>query len=199
MNTNGTFEHDTYTVRRQAFKLFGGVFRVFDPQGGLALYCKLKAFKLKEDIRIFSDEAMTNEVLSIQARSIIDFGAAYDVVDSADGEKIGALRRKGWKSSLVRDEWILLDPNDEDLGVVQEDSTIKALARRNVPLMNLLLPQSYNGTVGGAPVFGFKQHFNPFVLQMSLDFTPDTERLLDRRLGIAAAILLCAIEGRQQN
>ena len=43
----------------------------------------------------------------------------------------------------------------------------------------------------------FKQNFNPFVLKIKLDYSMDRNRLLDRRLGIAGAVLLCAIEGRQ--
>jgi hypothetical protein len=33
---------------------------------------------------------------------------------------------------------------------------------------------------------------------LNLDFTMDTAQQLDRRLGIAAGILLAAIEGRQE-
>lgn len=44
----------------------------------------------------------------------------------------------------------------------------------------------------------FKQNFNPFVTKLSLDFSTDTERRLDRRLGLAAAVLLCAIEGKEK-
>jgi len=31
-----------------------------------------------------------------------------------------------------------------------------------------------------------------------VNFIPDIQHLLDRRLGLAAAVLLCAIEGRQK-
>ena len=109
------FEHDTYLIRKKVFKIFGGAFHIYDSQGGLAFYSKQKAFKLKEDIRVFTGEDMTEEVLYIQARQIVDFSAAYDVMDSAAGEKVGALRRRGWKS-IVRDEWILLDAADNEIG-----------------------------------------------------------------------------------
>jgi hypothetical protein len=35
------------------------------------------------------------------------------------------------------------------------------------------------------------------VSKVTLDFSPDQSRLLDRRLGIAAGILLLAIEAKQ--
>jgi hypothetical protein len=34
-------------------------------------------------------------------------------------------------------------------------------------------------------------------MNMSVDFSGDLNRTLDRRLGIAAALLLCGIEGKQ--
>jgi hypothetical protein len=42
-----------------------------------------------------------------------------------------------------------------------------------------------------------KQKFNPFVMKINLDYSMDVNGLLDRRLGIAEAILLCAMEGKQ--
>jgi hypothetical protein len=69
-----------------------------------------------------------------------------------------------------------------------------ALIRRQV---TNLVPQRFHGTVHGMPAFRFHQHFNPIVLKMDLDFSEDTEGKLDRRLGIAAAVLLCSIEGRE--
>jgi hypothetical protein len=43
----------------------------------------------------------------------------------------------------------------------------------------------------------FKQNFNPFVTKIIADFSEDPRGMLDRRLGLAAGILLCAIEGKQ--
>ncbi len=67
------FSHQSYLVRKKWLKLFGGSFYVFDPNGALILYSKQKAFKLKEDIRVFTDETMQTEALSIQARHVLDF------------------------------------------------------------------------------------------------------------------------------
>ena len=60
-----------------------------------------------------------------------------------------------------------------------------------------LIPQKYHGEMNGQQVCVFKQDINPFVLKLHLDFSMDQNRMLDRRLGIAAAVLLCVIEGRQ--
>ena len=132
-----TFQHSNYTLKRQVLALTGKV-RLYDASGKLVLYSQQKMFKLKEDIRVFSDETMIQEVLGIYARQMIDFAAAYDVIDSTSGIKVGALRRKGF-SSLVRDEWEILDVGDHPIGRLREDSPLKALLRRL--LLGSFLPQ----------------------------------------------------------
>lgn len=193
MNIN-SYGHSKYFMQKQFMKLFGGIFRIFDPAGALAFYVHLKEFKLKEDIRVYTDEDKVNEVLTIKARSIIDISAAYDVFDPTTQEKVGVLKRKGLKSTFLSDEWIIMDAYENEVGYVKEENLILALLRRHV--INLI-PQNFVGSMGGVPVLKFAQHFNPFVLKMDLDFSEDIGNRLDRRLGIAAAILLCAIEGRQ--
>jgi len=190
---DGVFCHQNYLVRRKIFKIFGAAFHIYDPNGNVAFYSKQKAFKLKEDIRLYTGEDMQKEVLSIQARNIIDFSAAYDVFDPASGTKVGVLKRKGLKS-LIQDEWIIMDANNQEIGLIKEDSTVLALVRR---FLCNLIPQKYHGQVAGRQVCLFKQNFNPFVMKIHLDYSMDTQGLLDRRLGIAAAVLLCAIEGKQ--
>jgi uncharacterized protein YxjI len=197
VTASGAFSADRYAVNRKVFKLVGGAFFVRDAAGTLVAYSEQKAFKLKEDIRIYADEAKTVELMSIAARQIMDFSAAYDVVDSASGAKIGAMRRQGGKS-LLRDEWDVLDTADNKIGTLIEDSLGLALLRR---LLTNLVPQRYDvffpAVEGGTKVASMDQAFNPFAYRLDIDFTFDTAQQFDRRLGIAASILLAAIEGRQ--
>ena len=190
------FRHTNYLVRRQVFTLLSAKFHIYDPHGNLAFFSRQKAFKLKEDVRIYADEAMSHEMLVIKARNIIDFGATYDIFDTnAGGALVGSLRRKGMKSIVV-DEWLFLDAEGRQIGTIKEDSVALALVRRIIA--GALLPQRYDGEVGGQPVCEFRRNFNPFVSKVSLDFSQDATGRLDRRLGIAAAVLLVAIEGKQQ-
>ena len=152
-------------------------------------------FRLREDIRVYGDEAKNQEMLMIKARQIIDFSAAYDVIDSSSNQKVGVLRRKGWKS-LLRDEWEILDVNDALIGLLFEDSMQLALLRRF--LLGSLLPQNYDMTLGAERVADLRQRFNPFAYQLDMDFGMDISHRLDRRLGIAAGILLGTIEGKQK-
>lgn len=189
---NPIFQHNQYLLKRQVFAL-AGKFRFYAPNGQLVLFSEQKMFKLREDIRVYADEGKTQEVLMIKARQILDFSAAFDVVDSASGQKIGALRRKGL-ASLLRDEWEILDVSDNVIGKLFEDSMGLALIRR---FLTNLVPQNYDITIGTNRVADLKQTFNPFSYQLNLDFSMDVARQLDRRIGIAAGILLAAIEGRQ--
>lgn len=191
---NPAFEFDRYLLKRQVFALTGKL-RFYNPQEQVVLYVEQKMFRFKEDIRIYNDESKSQEVLLIKARSVIDFNAAYDVVDAGFNQKVGTLRRKGWRS-MMRDEWEVLDGNDQVTGMLFEDSVGQAMLRRL--LLGSLLPQNYDMTLGGIRVADLRQRFNPFAYQMDLDFSMDPTRRLDRRLGIAAATLLAIIEGKQQ-
>ena len=192
---NPAFQHQKYLLKRQAIALTGK-FRFYDPAGNLVLFSEQRIFKLREDIRVYSDEYKTQEVLSIKARQIFDFSAAYDVVDTELNQKVGALRRKGLRS-ILRDEWEVLDMNDNVKGLLFEDSVGLALLRRF--LLGSWLPQNYDISFGEMRVADLRQNFNLFRYELNLDFSMDTRQLLDRRLGIAAGILLAAVEGRQGN
>jgi uncharacterized protein YxjI len=192
---NPIFEFPTYLLRRQVLALTGK-FRLYDPAGRMVLFSEQKMFRLREDIRVYDSEDKAREVLSIKARQILDFSAAYDVVDTALNQKVGVLRRKGLHS-LLRDEWEVLDANDNLIGQLFEDSMGLALLRRF--LLGSLLPQNYDITVGGARVADLRQNFHLFRYELNLDFSMDTARRLDRRVGIAAGILLATIEGKQSS
>jgi hypothetical protein len=151
-----------------------------------------KLFKFKEDIRVYSDRSKQHEIMTIKARQIIDFSAAYDVVDTQQNVKVGALRRKGWKS-LFRDSWEILDIEDNVIGYATE--TGNALLRRFINI----IPQRFSIELGPEVVGRIRRSWNPFVFKADVDFTMDPERKLDRRLAMATALLLMAIEGRQQN
>jgi hypothetical protein len=185
------FAHDRYELRRKFFSPIHTDFTIYGPAGEVLLYGRKKGFKLKEDIRLYADEGRQQEVLAIAARSVIDFSASYDV--TADRMRVGVLRRQGMRS-ILRDEWHILDVNEQPLATVREESQLMALLRR---FLSSLIPQSFQILMGNAPVGEVKQNFNPFHLRLTIDLTLDTRRALDRRLALAAAALLGTIEERQ--
>ena len=188
------FSGNHYEFRTKLFSLINTGFFIHDASGAVILYGRKKGFKLKEDIRFFADAEHTREVLTIAARSVLDISANYDVTDSQTRQRVGVLRRKGLKS-ILRDEWHVLDVNEQLIATIQEDSPLMALLRR---FLSNLIPQSYNVTAGGAEIGEIKQNFNPFLLKLKIDVSADARGLVDRRLVLAAAALLGTVEGRQR-
>ena len=188
--SNQPWDLGTYRLRRKVLKVFGASFHVYDGDRIVA-FCNQKAFKLREDIRLFADEAQTRELLWIRARQIVDFSACYDVVDSQTQQKVGALRRRGMKS-IVRDSWEVLDADDKPIGKVEEDNMFLALVRR---LLSNLVPQKFHLQAARGGAARLQQRWNPFVY--SLEVTVPRDLAIDPRLVFAAAVLIAAIEGRQ--
>jgi len=193
----GAFVGKSYTVRRKVFKLFGGAFQLLDESNAVIGYSRQKAFKLKEDIRVFTDEQMTVELLTIRARNIIDFSGTYDVFDPmAGGTALGSLRRKGWKS-IVRDEWLVFSPDGSEVGLIREDDGGLAILRRFIGWVNLISPQRYSVLVGGRTIAHFQTNRNPFVYRLRVSFTNESVQHASPQLVLAGSILLAAIEGKQ--
>lgn len=181
-----------YVAKKALFSFLGNAFRLYGPDGSLAFFVKQKAFKLKEQITVFADEAQSDAMLGIQARSVMDFSGTYDVTDAKSGEKVGALKREGVKS-MFRDEWSLLDANDNPIGTVKEDSGLMSIIRR---FFIKIIPQTFHVSINDQQVGMIKQRFNPFQLGYDVDFSK-ADGTLDPRMNVAIVVLLLAIEGRQ--
>jgi uncharacterized protein YxjI len=185
------FLHKEYLFRKKALKLFGGAFHVYDENGKLAFYSNQKAFKLKEDFRVYSDESQTKELLSIKTLHILDVGAIFNVQDTTTGEAVGAIKRKAFKS-ILKDEWIFISNEGQEIGKLTESSIAIALLSRFISG----IPQNYVVLAQGKEVTEIRQHFNPFVLKYSMEIR-EPHPSIDRRLLISMGILLAGIEGRQ--
>ena len=95
----------------------------------------------------------------------------------------------------TRREYVVdLERVPESVSMIVEDSMLLALIRR---FLIRIIPQDYVCTINNVPVCSFRQHFNPFIFKITMDFLPGEKGLLDRRLAFAAGVLLGAIEGRQ--
>ena len=188
------YEADSYMIRQKVLKLLGAEFHIYsdDSMQQLIGYSKQKALKLKEDIRVYTDVDKNTELICIKARSVIDFGAGYDITDSQTGEAICSFKREGLKS-MFRDSWKVLDTSGNQIGMISEDSGLLALVRRFVPFANLLIPQEFLLSVSGAGKVNFTQRMNPVVNKLFINSVQSSG--LDPRLVLAAAMLLSAIEG----
>ncbi|HEV3036817.1 MAG TPA: hypothetical protein VHA33_03425 [Candidatus Angelobacter sp.] len=188
------FQLDQF-IARQKIWTFTPKFYFHDLNGNTLAFLRKKVFTLKDEIRVFTDENQSMELLHIKARKIIDWGTAFDVTDSINRQKVGVIKRQGWKS-IVRKEWTIMDANEQEICTVKEDSLLLATLRRY--LINII-PQSYIFEAGGRQLGTAKQNWNLFVLKMMVDFSGDPAKQLDRRLVAAAVVLLMAVEGRQRS
>ena len=182
-----------FVAKKALFSLMGNAFRIEDARGALQFFVKQKAFKLKEDIRVFADERQQDERLTIKARSWGDFSGVYDISDSTTGETVGAAKRKGLASSFVKDHWLILGKDGEPVGEVVEQGGLLATARKFIQVLQWI-PQRFVVQVGGRPVGEIQQRFNPFQLAYDCRIPADA---LDPRVSVAVVVLLLAIEGRQ--
>lgn len=199
--------------RRKFFKLFGAEISITPPGSDqLVGYIKMKAWKLREDVRLYRDQTMQQEIIRIGARNIIDFGATYDVFDSTSNQQLFSLRRKGLKSTFVRDHWLMLDPAGIEYGDVIETSSGLAIARRwleilpygeIIGLIFSFVKQTYvisvRDATGAALIAGNVTHQkNPFVVKMSLD-TSGAQTNLDPRMTVATVALLSIIDASKNS
>jgi hypothetical protein len=152
---------------------------------------------IKEDIRFYGDEAETRELFRIKARSVLDLGGSrYDVL--AGEERIGFLRHK-FKESLIRTTWHIGGPDEEEVAIARERSLFGAIARRGVDFLpyGLYVPIPYNFDflIDGKDVGGMDRQFK-LRDEYVLDLSGDPEKTIDRRVAIAMAIGLDALQNR---
>jgi len=196
------FSHDRYLID-QLIRPIANLYRITPlaagetPLGGPVAFVRQKKMAIKEDIRFFADESESQELFRLKARSILDTGGSrYDVTD-VTGQAIGVLHHV-LRKSLFRSTWEVSGANGAVV-TAQERSLPMAIARRVVDFVPYgeWVPIPYNfDLLQDERVIG---HLNrKFQLRDSyvLDLTGDHEHKLDRRLGIALAIGLDALQNR---
>lgn len=185
-----------YTIRRKFFRIFGASFRIVDPAGKVVGVCKQKAFKLKEDFRIYTDDSQSVELVAIKARNILDFSATYDVT-LPSGQVIGSWRRRGISSTFFRDAWVAFDPAGRQIATLQEKSGLLAILRRKLGIIAMLFPQKFIlRTEDGRQIARFRTHINPILYRLSIAVLENDDQLDDLMI-LVAGCLIAAIEGRQ--
>jgi uncharacterized protein YxjI len=138
-------------------------------------------------VTLYTDESKTSVLAGFKARSVIDLGATYDVTD-ATGTPIGSFR-KDFAASLLRSTWHLTQPGMTTI-TGQERNLVVALLRRFADLT--FWPYHFDFVRGGAPAFSVTKQWgirDKYVVTIA-----DPE--LDRRLVIAMAVALDALQGR---
>jgi len=177
--------------------------RAVDPSGGdgpVLAVAQQKRMAFKEQVTFYADEARTQPVFSFKARTRMDLGATYDVLDAA-GTPIGWFR-KDFAKSLLRSSWHLGTPDGLEAFGTERNQNIAILRR-----VWDVLP-----VVGDIPL-PFLFHFDFRAPDGSIVLTSERRRSLrdrydvhlpqasngwqlDWRVGLAMAVALDALQSR---
>ena len=164
-------------------------------------FVEQKRMKLKEDLRAFTDDSKTAEAFRIKARQVWDPRARYDVTD-ATGQPVGQLQ-KVFGRSLVRSTWRLYDAAGNEVGWARERSLLVALFRRLVGLVPFIgdfadwlpIPYHFDYFAGDEPIGGLERILGVRD-RYRLDVSGDAERRIDRRMVLALAVGMDALQAR---
>ncbi|MEA2381949.1 MAG: hypothetical protein QOH72_1920 [Solirubrobacteraceae bacterium] len=161
-------------------------------------------FKFKEDIRFYADDTKTMELMRLKARQRFDPRARYDVTDDRGG-KIGEIQ-KVFGESLLRSTYRLYDPSGAEVATARERSVFIALFRRAVGFIPYVgnyadwLPIPYHfDFIRDGLVLGTHERRTgllKFRDVYDIDMSGDPDHTLDRRLVLANAVGMDALQAR---
>jgi hypothetical protein len=112
---------------------------VLDAREQQVLYVKQQLFKLKEAIKVFTDDSQSRQVYAINADRIIDFSARYHFTDPNTGADLGSVKREGvkslWKASynVFEGERVVFTIQEENAWVKVADALFQ-----EVPVAGML-------------------------------------------------------------
>ncbi|MBI5079776.1 MAG: hypothetical protein HZC38_11840 [Chloroflexi bacterium] len=157
--------------------------RVTDASGNLVLYVKQKALALKEDVKVFSDEAQKNQLYQMKANKIIDFSAQYNI-STPSGGALGAVKRQGM-ASLWKATYNIVDAAGAEVGLVHEENPwLKVLDGlvSDIPFVGMFINPAYLVEYRGGTVLYLKKQpafmEGKFTVEKRGDFSDADEGLL---------------------
>ncbi len=111
---------------------------VTDAEGGLVMYVKQKAFKLKESVLVYADEGKRRPLCRIEADRMIDFSATYRI-ESMDGAALGSVKRRGMRS-IWRAHYEITLPDGRALSIREDNPWVKLVDSfvGEVPVLGML-------------------------------------------------------------
>ena len=173
-----------------------------DEPGPPFCFVRQRRFKFKEDIRFYADDSRSVELMRIKARQRFDPRARYDV-ETADGNKIGEIQ-KVFGASLLRSTYRLYDTQGAEVATAAEQSLPIALFRRAVGFIPYVenvadwLPIPYHFTFerDGVVLGSHRRHIGKFRDVYTIDLSGDPGRSIDRRLILAIAVGMDALQAR---
>jgi uncharacterized protein YxjI len=200
--------HDRF-ILRQRIKLVINQYEFSLPEsddgngaGQPFCFVEQKRFKFKEDIRFFTDDSKSQELMRILARQRFDPRARYDVA-AADGTKIGEIQ-KVFGKSLLRSTYEIYDASGNAVAIAQERNLVMALFRRMVGLIPYIgdyadwlpIPYHFNFIRDGEKLGTHTRQLWKLRDVYTIDMSEDPQRTVDRRLILAIAVGMDALQAR---
>lgn len=96
---------------------------VEDHSGALQYFARQKAFKLREAVTVFADEAQTRPLFTIAADRVLDISAQYTIA-RASGGQAGVIQREGMKS-ILRTSYNITTPSHGSFTLREENPWAK--------------------------------------------------------------------------
>lgn len=170
-------------------------------EGAPVCFVQQKRMRLKEDLRAYVDDRKEEEVFRIKALQVWDPRARYTVAD-ASGQPIGELG-KVFGKSLLRSTWKVFDAAGVEIAWAHERNLGVALFRRFasfVPFIGGLLdmiplPYHFDYFANETPI-GSLRRLISIRDRYVLDLSADAGHLLDRRVAVALAVGMDAMQAR---
>ncbi|HEX2196303.1 MAG TPA: hypothetical protein VHJ76_05190 [Actinomycetota bacterium] len=200
-------EHDRFILRQKLRMVINEYeFSLPGPDGEspgqVFCFVSQKRFKFKEDIRFYTDASKSTEVMRLKARQRFDPTARYDITDS-DGSPIGQIQ-KVFGKSLLRSTFTLFDASGAETATAREKSMPVAIFRRIVHLIPwienfanwLPIPYHFVFRRGETELGHHRRHLWKFGDVYTIDMSPDGDRTVDRRLVLATAVGMDALQAR---
>lgn len=185
------FQQDCFYARKSHFS-WSPRFYFYDEHGNTLAFVRNASFTWSNEIRVFTDPTLSFELLVIRPLSRRSPGESFVVIDSVNHKPVGAIRQLQG-NRLQRRQWVLMDPDDQEIATVTEDSLLLGGIRR---LVTELVPQSYTFLFADREVGRATQNGSLFTPEMKIDLSSDREKQLDRRLVAATAVLLLAFSAQ---
>ncbi|MCW2925725.1 MAG: hypothetical protein JWM98_3129 [Thermoleophilia bacterium] len=210
-STDSRFTADHYVVRQKIRPMVNryeiceakaGDTSAKPESGAQVALVNQKRLKLREQI-VFKDGDTT--LFQLTAKKVLELRGSYELT-TPDGASIGSLKKAG-KASILRSTWLLRDAAGSEVATIQEASKAFAIIRRFlsfIPYIDFVLafiPYGFEVLAGpGTPQEGKKigSHTRRLGLRdvYDLNLAGDTAHLVDRRLAMALAVALDALQRR---
>lgn len=205
----GEFDHDRFVVR-QWIRPFVNRYEVVSSTESPVCFVHQKRIKIKEKIQFFADRERSRPAFDLVGRKVFEIRGTYDIVDN-QGIVVGALQKQ-FGASLFRSTWKMIDGHRNEVAMMQESSIALALWRRFcglIPFAGEILgwiPIPYHFDIYALPAGPTQSTTGRAIGRYSrrigirdiydLDLSGDSGRTIDRRLFIAAAVALDALQQR---